>query len=121
MKAHIKIPLGWRRLRVGERICNGDRYFLRQNGASSWQRYLYAFGELQVRGEFAIRRIARKRKWCPKGYVEVTGLEWFASELPNRAFLYTVQRCRRVLTYDEWRATGLGKGKTRFFKPIESP
>ena len=27
MKAHIKIPAGWRRLRIGENDRPGDRYF----------------------------------------------------------------------------------------------
>jgi hypothetical protein len=64
VKASIQIPAGWRRLRAGEIIAKGDRYFDETcMGELLWREYTNSVGAKHKKGwGIAIRRVKRRAK-----------------------------------------------------------
>ena len=113
MKARIQIPAGWRRLRAGEFIANGDRYYTADKcffDASTsnaewraWEHYIGA--PFDPCWGISIRRVKRRAKaqWNPKGYEPLAYTKWLAMPLPgdDESLAYSIVGERKLIPYSK--------------------
>jgi hypothetical protein len=116
MKARIKIPAGWRRLRAGARLRKGDRMF----SHVCWEWLAFAnisqCAQPVFHSDRIIRRVKRRAaKWTPRGYIEIpySAALHMHGERAHRMFCH--KNSRQLLTYNEWMAAPFDVDETRFF------
>ena len=103
MKASIKTPAGWRRLRKDDIRMIGDRSLSRLSFEwVSTPESLLGFA-MRCDSDVTIRRTQRQKKWAPKGFAEVTGEHFINSPIEGYedSWRFTIGASRKLYTYHE--------------------
>ncbi len=117
MKAAIKIPAGWRRLRAGEKVKLRDLYLDGAGKSLNWRLFP---APCYIGGTYSnvviIRRTRRPKKWGPEGFVESEYRVFMHLPIERGNWMFCRKGSRKLLTYGEWMAAPFDVPQTRFFK-----